>query len=65
MKNIYVCCTLSSIVAAISKPGHSHSRRRKAAPRAFLAKCLFFVQWLRYGHLAMLGWIQIEINHLE
>jgi len=65
VKNTYVCCTLANIAAAISKLGHSHSRRRRAALRAFLAKCLFFAQWLRYGRLALLGWIQIEINHLE
>jgi hypothetical protein len=29
---------LASIATTISKPGHNHSRRRKASPRAFLAK---------------------------
>jgi len=54
-----------SIIVAISKLGHSHSRCRRVAFRAFLAKCLFFAKWLCYGRLALLGWIQIEINHLE
>jgi hypothetical protein len=53
MKNTYVCCTLASIIATISKPGHNHNRRHIIAPRAFLAKCLFFAQWLCYGRLAL------------